>query len=492
MSEQKEIKIHSIKYNFVMNMILKMSTFVFPLITFPYISRVLGPEGNGKVSFASSVIYYFTVVASLGIPTYGIRVCAKHRDDREKLSRTVHELLIINLVLTALTYGVMLILVFGVPRLRNDVPLLLVSSASLVLTGIGVEWFYQAIEQYDYITWRNILFKVLSIVAMFIWVKRPEDYIVYAGVQVFGNVGANVLNLVRLRRYIDVRPMKDYQVRQHLRPAVIFFLLTVATTIYTNLDTVMLGFMSGDVEVGYYSVAIKVKAILTGMVAALGTVVLPRTSYYLQNQMVDAFREIIEKSFKVVCMLALPLMLYCMVQAEHMIIFLAGGEYIPAVPTMVVIMPTILLIGLSNIIGLQVLVPLGKERYTILSTVAGAVTDVIFNMILIPQYGALGAAIGTLLAEMVVLVVQIGCVWKSSYVRVDGKDLLKVVLAGIVAVVGLGIYDAYTEVEHVFLEIMCSAVLFFSVYGFALLILKEDLVMQYLVKPLKRKNKKEL
>ena len=152
MSGEKEIKIHSIKYNFIMNAILKMSSFLFPLITFPYISRILGPEGNGKVSFASSVVYYFTVVASLGIPTYGIRICTRYRDDKEKLSRTVHELLMINSVLTVLSYVVLVILTVCVPRLRGDWKLLLVSSVTLVLSSMGVEWFYQAIEQYAYIT----------------------------------------------------------------------------------------------------------------------------------------------------------------------------------------------------------------------------------------------------------------------------------------------------------------------------------------------------
>lgn len=484
MDKQKNIKIHSIKYNFIMNMILKVSSFIFPLITFPYISRVLGPDGNGKVSFASSVIYYFTVVASLGIPTYGIRACAKYRDDRKKLSQTVHELLMINLILTVLSYVAMLALVFGVPRLRSDVSLLLVSSVSMILTSIGVEWFYQAIEQYDYITYRNIVFKVISIVCMFLWVKNAEDYIVYAGVQVFGNVGSNVLNLVRLRCYIDMKPMKEYRLMQHIKPAFMFFLLTVATTIYTNLDTVMLGFMSSDTEVGYYSVAVKMKVILVSMVSALGTVILPRTSYYLQNHMVEVFKEVIEKSFKVVCLIALPLMSYCMLEAEGIIVFLSGWEYLAAVPAMVAITPTILLIGLSNITGLQVLVPLGLEKYTILSTVFGAVTDVVFNALLIPEYGALGAAIGTLVAELVVLVVQIGCVWKSPYVQVDRKDIVKIVATGMMATAGLLVFQMYVDISNVLLGLVCSAVVFFGIDGLLLLVLREDMLWQYLVVPM--------
>lgn len=487
MSGEKEIKIHSIKYNFIMNAILKMSSFLFPLITFPYISRILGPEGNGKVSFASSVVYYFTVVASLGIPTYGIRICTRYRDDKEKLSRTVHELLMINSVLTVLSYVVLVILTVCVPRLRGDWKLLLVSSVTLVLSSMGVEWFYQAIEQYAYITYRNILFKIISIILMFLLVKDANDYIVYAGVQVLGNVGSNLLNMIRLRQYIIMKPMGRYEPLQHVKPAVTFFLLTVATTVYTNLDTVMLGFMAGDMEVGYYNAAVKMRNILVSLVSALGTVLLPRTSYYLQHGMTDAFRSVIEKSVKVVFIVALPLMFYCNFEAENIIMFLAGDGYREAVPTMLVLTPTIFIIGLSNITGLQILVPLGLEKYTVTSTMVGAMTDLVLNALLIPRYGALGAALGTLVTEIVVLGVQVLCVYKLPYVKNDWRDLLKIIAACLAAAGGMMVYQMRPLIENVFLELVISAIVFFGIDGLLLIGLKEDMVWQYLIEPLRRR-----
>ena len=175
--QKDELKIHSVKYNFIMNMILKMSSFIFPLITFPYVSRVLGAVGIGKVSFATSIIYYFTTIASLGIPTYGIKACAQCRNNKDQLSKLVHELIIISTIMTVVSYISFCILLLVVPKLFESRIVLLVTSSSLVLSSMGLEWFYQAIEQYDYITYRNLAFKVISIVLMFVFVTSSEDYI---------------------------------------------------------------------------------------------------------------------------------------------------------------------------------------------------------------------------------------------------------------------------------------------------------------------------
>ena len=325
---------------------------------------------------------------------------------------------------------------------------------------------------------------------MFLLVKDANDYIVYAGVQVLGNVGSNLLNMIRLRQYIIMKPMGRYEPLQHVKPAVTFFLLTVATTVYTNLDTVMLGFMAGDTEVGYYNAAVKMRNILVSLVSALGTVLLPRTSYYLQHGMTDAFRSVIEKSVKVVFIVALPLMFYCNFEAENIIMFLAGDGYREAVPTMLVLTPTIFIIGLSNITGLQILVPLGLEKYTVTSTMVGAMTDLVLNALLIPRYGALGAALGTLVTEIVVLGVQVLCVYKLPYVKNDWRDLLKIIAACLAAAGGMMVYQMRPLIENVFLELVISAIVFFGIDGLLLIGLKEDMVWQYFVLPVRRRLRK--
>ena len=199
------MKERSVKFNFIMNFIFSVSQFLFPMITFPYVSRVLRPEGNGSIAFATSVISYFTMIAMLGIPTYGIRACAQVRDDKEKLSRTVHELLAINFVMSLVCYIAFGISMFTVERFQRDKLLLIISSAAILLNVIGVSWLYAALEQYAYITVVAILFKVIAIGMMFMFVHTKDDYIIYGAITMFASGGSYILNFLRLRKFIYLR-----------------------------------------------------------------------------------------------------------------------------------------------------------------------------------------------------------------------------------------------------------------------------------------------
>ena len=284
-----EKKEKSIKFNLVMNMLLTTSAFVFPLITFPYITRVLLPEGNGKIAFANSVINYFSMFAMLGIPTYGIRACAQVRDDKEQMSKTAQEIWMINGIMTLLAYAALAVALICVPRFKAERILLLVCSLSLFLNLIAMEWVYKALECYTYITLRSLAFKVLAVICMFLMVHTKEDYVKYAGITVLANTGYGVFNLFNLRKHIIFKRFKDYHFRRHLKPVFIFFAMSVAITIYSNLDITMLGFMRDNTEVGYYDVAIKIKVILVNIVTSLGAVLLQRTSYYVEMKMEREF-----------------------------------------------------------------------------------------------------------------------------------------------------------------------------------------------------------
>ena len=274
---------HSVAFNFVMNFILTTSSLVVPLITFPYVSRVLLPVGNGKVASATAIVSYLSMICMLGIPTYGIRVCAQVRDDKEKLSRTVQEILIINVVMMAAVYLAFGASLYLIPQFAEDRTLLVIMSSAILLNVIGVNWLYSALEEYAYITVVSLAFKVASVVLMFLFVRSQEDYLIYGGITILSNVGSYVLNFFRLGRYITLRPMGNYNLRRHLKPIGVFCAMTVATSIYTNLDVVMLKFISGDEQVGYYNVGVKVKTIVAGLVTSLGAVLLPRLSYYIEK-----------------------------------------------------------------------------------------------------------------------------------------------------------------------------------------------------------------
>ena len=392
----------SLKKNFVMNAILTMSSFIFPLITFPYVSRILGPAGIGKVSVATSWATYFNMIAQLGIPTYGVRACAQVRDNKT-----------INLVMGVLSYAVFLSLIFLNPHFADEKPLYLIISSMILFNAIGMEWLYRGLEQYAYITRRSIAFKFVALVAMFLLIHAKKDYVIYGGITIFASSASNVMNFFHSRRYITLKPVGGYHYKKHLKAVGIFFAMAVATTFYTNLDTIMLKFMKTNTEVGYYNASIKIKTILVSIVTSLGTVLLPRASYYVKNNMMDDFRRITKKALDFVILLAAPLALYFILFAREGLLLLSGRAYENAIVPMQWITPTVLLIGMTNILGIQILVPMGREIVVLQSEIVGAVTDFIANLLLIPKWNSAGATAATLAAEAAVFVVQYMALRKS-------------------------------------------------------------------------------
>lgn len=386
------MKIHSVKYNFIMNAILTVAGIIFPLITFPYISRVLLVEGSGKVAFATSVVTYFTMFASLGIPTYGVRACAIVRDNKEKLSKTVQELLIISGGTTLLTYIVFGISLFVIPEFAQERTLLLIVGLGIGLNTIGVQWLYNALEQYSYITTCSILFKVIGMILMFLLVKESSDYQIYGGVYVIASFGSYVLNFICLRKFVTFQKTGTYQFKQHLKHIMVFFAMSAGASIYLNLDVVMLRFLQSNEAVGYYNAGIKVKTVLVTCVTSLGTVLLPRLSYYIETADKKAFQLMVGKAFRFVFVAASAVTVYFSIFARESILLLSGEAFLPAVGPMMILMPTVLLIGLSNVTGIQILTPNGREREVMYSIWGGAILDFVLNLIVIPKFSANGAA----------------------------------------------------------------------------------------------------
>ena len=461
----------SLKVNAIMNALLTISSVIFPLVTFPYVSRILMPSGTGKVSLATSVIQYFNMFAQLGIPTYGITACARARDDRMELSRITHELFAISIATSLVSYFVLALSLLFVPRFNREKGLYIVISFTIFLTAIGMEWMYKGLEQYKYITIRSITFKLISIAAMFLLIHNEKDYVIYGGITVFASSGSLVMNFINAKKYIYMKPVGGYQAARHLKPILVFFAMACATTIYVNLDSVMLGFMKGDEEVAFYNVAVKVRTLLLHVVTSLGAVLLPRTTYYIEHKLYDEFYKIGRKIIHFVILLSVPLFFYFVLFAEDAVLILAGKQYLSAVIPMQIVMTTLLFAGISNITGIQMLIPLGKEKIVLYSEIAGAFVDLCLNAVLIPRLASVGAAIGTLVAEMVVLVFQylalqdkLSAIFKSiSYFKI----IISLAASSILTLLAGGL------IPNTIIRFCVTGVLFFCVYGGMLLLTRE-------------------
>lgn len=470
------LKISSVRKNFILNSVLSLSNTLFSLITFIYVSRILGPSGTGAVSFANSVIGYFMIIAQLGIPTYGIRACARIRDDREKITKLAHEIFFLNMMTTILAYIFFGIAMCFVPEMQDEKTLFVIVSMSMILSAIGVEWLYIALEQFKYITIRSLVFKILSIIAMFLLVRAESDYVIYGAISVFAGSAASVLNFVHARKFVNFKWLGSYNLKQHLKPVFVFFAMACATTIYTNLDIGMLGFMKGDTDTGYYNAAIRIKGILIGIVNALGGVLLPRASYYLEKGMEEEFKYLGRKALNFTLLASVPVCVYFIMYAKEGIYLLSGELYTGSIIPMQIIMPTVLLIGITTILGFQILTPMGKEKFVLYSVIIGAVVDLVINLILIPEMGASGAALGTLAAEFIVLVFQLIVLRRSVRLLFGDIKYLKILIAVIIAVV-VSLWVKILPLGN-FLLLVISAILFFAAYYFMLRVLKEPFVRE--------------
>lgn len=472
---------HSIQYNFIMNFILSASSILFPLITFPYVSRIILPAGTGKVAFAMSTAAYFTMAAMLGIPTYGVRAVAQNRNDPQKLGLVLKELLCINLVMSVFAYAAFFVALVLVPQMAAEKPLMIIASASILLNVIGVTWLFQGLEEYSYITWVSLFFKLIAVVLMVLFIHSEKDYLWYGVMTVLSSFGSGIINFIQARKYLKPARGLKMNLKIHMKPIMIFFGMTVATTVYTNLDTVMLGLMKTDFDVGIYNAAIKIKTLLVTLVTSLGTVMLPRLSEYASQNRNEEFKALISKALSFVLLFSIPVCVFCVFMARPMILLLSGNEYLPAVLPMIILMPTLILIGLSNITGIQVLVPTGREKQVMISVIAGAVTDLLINLILIPPLGSTGAAIGTLVAETVVTLWQFWIL----------KDMLKEIGQGIEwkclgimlavsFVMSLILIQPFFQEMKPFIYLIVSGAAFFIPIGLSLILSHEQILCGFL------------
>ena len=393
------MKTHSIKQNMFMNSILTVSNFVFPLVIYAYVARVLLAEGTGQIAFVQAIIAYFAYIAALGIPSYALRECAKCRDDRDKFSKLVHEMLIINLLSMALACLTLFISVVCISKLRAYSTLFAVMSWSMVLQSIGMEWLYQSLEKYTYITIRSIVFKVISIVLIFLLVKTPQDLVLYGALTVFASGASNIFNFIHARKYIYFKRYPHYDLAKHFKPILIFFVASLVISIYGHFDVVMLGFLKGNTEVGLYNAASKFKLAALSVSTALTTVLVPRMSLYAGTGAQDKFIELLCKSFRVTCVLMLPVCIFTMLNVRDLILFLCGPDYVGATSAAIVLMFCVLALSMTNLIGNQMMIPLGKEKEFSQTVFIGMWINLGLNFALIPFYGIVGAAIATCITE---------------------------------------------------------------------------------------------
>ena len=472
----------SVKVNYILNLINTGTQMLFPLITFPYVCRVIEADGIGQINFFQSIISYISLFTCLGIPMYAIREIARDRSDVVQMNRTAMEILLLHSMLTLVGYAIVAILCLTVPQIQVNIPLFLILSLTIFFTAIGCEWFYQGIEDFKYITIRGLIIKTVSVVLLFIFVKSKTDLLYYGCYTVFGVLGGNIFNFFRLRKYIHRENIifSELHIKRHIKPVLKVFSFSVVTSIYLQLNTVLLGFLKNALAVGYFAAATKVMQMLLTMSACLGSVMMPRASHLIAENKEDEFNRLIQKSYDFTLAIALPMTIGLIFCAPSLITALCGVKFEHSILPSQIIAPIILMVAISNVFGIQVLFPKGKINIVTLCCGIGAVADLILNLCLIPFFSYIGTSIAYLGAEVATTVSMYFIGRRYIPIIYFKKSHLTYALGCIVmafALYGLSLLQLST-LTILLLQGCCGVLAYFII----LCICKDEMLVQILLK----------
>ena len=394
----------SVGVNAILNFIKVGCSILFPLITFPYTSRVLQVESIGKVNYGNSIISYFALFAALGISTYGVREGARKKGGQE-FARFASEIFSLNLLTTAVSYLLLIVLLYLVPAFRDYRAVILIQSMTIFLTTIGVDWVNTVYEDFLYITIRSIVIQLLCMGALLLFIHRPEDYLKYACISVMSSSLICVSNWIHCRKYVHIRIISDASVFRHLYPMLIFFANSLAITIYVSADTTMLGWISGDYYTGLYAVSVKIYQIVKKLMTAVYAVTISRLSRFAGNGDWENYKKLLTQVSCCIILLVVPSMTGLAVYAENIILVVSGESYIPAVHSLQILAAALLFAIGSGVVVNCINTPNGFEKTSLYATIAAAIVNVGLNVVLIPLWRQDGAAFTTVIAEMIVFLI---------------------------------------------------------------------------------------
>jgi len=454
----------SIKRNLFHNSLLLLSNLLFPFISFSYASRVLGPEAFGKIQFILVFAQYFVLLAAIGIPIYGVREIAKIRNDKTQISRTVSELVLLNGFSSLLLFFIYLGTLFVVPRFQEDIQLYLLGGLLVISAFSNLDWYYNGMEQFRFLSMRSISIKALSLVALFILVKTKEDLLTYFGVVIFSILANHLWNLWGIRNIISLR-FNELKIKRHL-PALLTLLGTsVSISIYSVVDTLLLGFLADDTSVGLYTAALKINKITIPVLIALGTVLIPRITQSLESNDKTQVNNLINKSFAFTCLIGVPISFGLFLFAREFILSISGYEFANAVLTMKISAPLALIIGIAHIFGFQLLIPAGYERKYLWATLVGMGLSIGLNLLLIGSLKDKGAAIATLSSEIVVTAIAGYFAYKLIRFKIEWRLLVKAIVTCFLFIpIAYGVRSiSENEIICLLIAIPFSALVYFSI-----------------------------
>ena len=446
----------SIKKNFAYKSVLTLSTYLINFITFPYVARVLGVERIGLVNFVDNTVNYFLLFATMGVGLLGVREIAAVKEDKKRRDQGYSSVLAWNRLFTLVSLGIYLLCVVTIPKLCQYDELFYIGTAKILFTVFLVEWFFTGVENFRYITLRSILIKVLYIISVFLFVRDTSDYRLYFILTVGVVVLNALINQLYIREFVRVR-WNNIQLFKYLKQNVTLGIYALMTSMYLTFNVMYLGLVSNNTEVGYYTTAFKLYSVVLGFFTAFTNVMLPRMSSLLANGEKDRFQELVNRSFSVMSTCCIPLILCSMIMAPQIVYILSGPGYEGAILPMRIIMPAAFAVGVAQVLAIQVLMPMKKDKVLLVASIIGAVVSLLINLLVVPYIESVGSAVVLLCSEAVVTGAYLWYVLSHKLTLISVKTIGKSVLYSLPSVVvcwGCGRW-----IENEFVGVGCAFLL---------------------------------
>jgi O-antigen/teichoic acid export membrane protein len=434
----------SLKKNIFYSVSLNVLNLLFPIITAPYISRVLGVENIGLVNFVTAYISYFVLFAALGVNYYGVREIARHKNSQEETSRIFSGLLIITLIAAFVVTACYLATIFFVPMLRKDWPLFVLAGFSLYLAPISIDWYFRGLEKFKVITYRSLVVKLVSFAGLFLFVRKREDVMPYVLLSAFSIVGSYIWNLVYARKQGLRLKWKKLNIKAHIKPMFVFFAANIAVSVFTILHTLMLGFLSDYKQVGLFTTPNKLLIVITSTFGAINTALLPRLSFNQQRNDRNTNAELLQKTFDIITLLVIPAAVgLCLISNRFVPLFF-GKEFTGSIVPMQILSFKVILVMINSFFAVNILVVFGYENQYLLVMFVAALFSCAMNLYMIPKYGAVGASVTNCVAETIELPVNLFFVYRCTGIRINWKSaanafLMSLPFTGVYFLCSLGI-----------------------------------------------------
>lgn len=474
------MEIKSLKHNFIMYFIRAFSEFGFTLFIFPYIARKIGAEGIGRIQYIQTIVSYFLLFINLGVVSYGKREVALYRDDEIKLTNLVNELLTILYITTIIGSILYFLFIYFCVHSYIDKMLLYIFFFNIILNLLNVEWFYLGIENQEYITKRNVIVKILSAMLIFLFVKNKSDIYIYTGILILATVGSNIYNFINLQKYIKLKIRNYSCVKKHFKRLFYLFFSAIASSIAYGLDSVMIGKLVGDTELGYYTLASKfgkmplvIGIVIVGIFSSRMTNMLGQKNIAKYNMLWYLGKDIIFWFY-------FPFMIGIIILAKSLVLIIGGEEFIQAIPIFQLFSFYIMVMGFAVLTGITLDTYRCDKEYS-LSVILGAIFNFLFNIIFIVKLGATGAVIATIITEIMAIIVRV-VLCKDIFKILKLFDFNMVKLAFASVAMGLVVFHIEKLINNIFVKVGISVIIGAIVYIIILLILKERLTWMVIEK----------